>query len=64
MQIQYNNEDLQKAIEKAKTEVQKFPIPHQVYYSRGAFEVLPIDTFEEIEFDEVPICLILPQSSE
>jgi hypothetical protein len=63
MQILYDK-DLQKAIEKAKTEVLKFPIPHQVYFSRGAFKVLPIDTFEEIEFDEVPICLILPPSSE
>ena len=64
MQIQYNNEDLQKAIEKAKTEVQKLPIPHQVYFLRGEFEVLPIDTYEEIELDKVPICLILPPSSD
>jgi hypothetical protein len=59
MTITYDK-DLLEAIETAKLAIQKFRIPHQIFWARGKFQVLPADEFDEIALDEIEICLVFP----
>ena len=53
-------------IKEAQNAVRTFPIPHQLFnYKRNeTVKFLPIDFFEEIEINEIRLCLVNPEFSD